>query len=318
MTLLYFDPVFLQHDTGHHPETADRLKHIMSHLTHTGLDRQCEIPEWEPAGHSLLARVHHPRYIESVERFASRGGGRIEADTVVSRESYRAATVAAGAVVDATRRIVRGTSRHALCLVRPPGHHAVQLSAMGFCLFNNVAVAAQLALAELELDRVLIVDWDVHHCNGTQATFWDNEQVGVFSIHRTPFYPGTGDEDETGEGKGLGTTRNLAIEFGTPRQEYVRRFVDELAEFADRIRPQLVLVSAGFDAHRLDPVGSLDLEDEDFDTLTRCVLEVATQHAGGRLVSVLEGGYNLHVLPGSVEVHLRGLLAADVTSSQSR
>jgi acetoin utilization deacetylase AcuC-like enzyme len=142
--------------------------------------------------------------------------------------------------------------------------------------------------------------------------------VGVFSIHRTPFYPGTGDEDETGEGKGLGTTRNLAIEFGTPRQEYVQRFADELGEFADRIRPQLVLVSAGFDAHRLDPVGSLDLEDDDFDTLTRCVLEVAAQHAGGRLVSVLEGGYNLNVLPGSVEVHLRGLLAADVTSRQSQ
>lgn len=318
MTLLYYDPVFLQHNTGHHPESADRLVHIMAHLTHTGLDRQCEIPEWEPADRTLLQRVHHARYIDSVERFASRGGGHIEADTVVSRESFRAATVAAGAVADATRRVVRGTARQALCLVRPPGHHAVELSAMGFCLFNNVAVAAKLALAELELDRVLIVDWDVHHCNGTQAAFWDNEQVGVFSIHRSPFYPGTGDEDETGEGQGLGTTRNLAIEYGTPRQEYVRRFTDELGEFADRIRPQLVLVSAGFDTHRMDPVGSLDLEDEDFATLTRCVLDVAAQHAGGRIVSALEGGYNLQVVPGSIEVHLRSLLGADVTSTQSQ
>ena len=318
MTLLYFDPVFLQHNTGRHPESADRLVHIMAHLTHTGLDRQCELPEWEPADRSLLERVHHARYIDGVERFASRGGGHIEADTVVSRESFRAATVAAGAVADATRRVVRGTARHALCLVRPPGHHAVALSAMGFCLFNNVAIAAKLALAELELDRVLIVDWDVHHCNGTQATFWDNEQVGVFSIHRSHFYPGTGDEDETGEGKGLGTTRNLAIDFGTPRQEYVRRFIDELGTFADRIRPQLVLVSAGFDAHRMDPVGSLDLEDEDFDTLTRCVVDVAAQHAGGRLVSALEGGYNLQVVPGSVEVHLRGLMGAAATSTQSQ
>jgi acetoin utilization deacetylase AcuC-like enzyme len=176
-------------------------------------------------------------------------------------------------------------------------------------LFNNIALAARAATAELELDRVLIVDWDVHHGNGTQATFWEDEQVGVFSIHRWPFYPGTGDADETGAGKGLGTTCNLPIRFGTPRAEYRARFSDALAAFAAKIRPQLVLISAGFDAHEADPVGSLGLEDEDFVALTDVVLDVAQQYAAGRVVSALEGGYNVQVLPGSVAAHLEALLA---------
>jgi acetoin utilization deacetylase AcuC-like enzyme len=180
---------------------------------------------------------------------------------------------------------------------------------MGFCLFNNIAIAARTATAELEIERVMIVDWDVHHGNGTQSAFWEDEQVGVFSIHRAPFYPGTGDEDETGAGKGLGTTRNLAIRFGTPRREYMSRFTHELTSFAEKIRPQLVLISAGFDTHVQDPVGSLGLEDEDFVSLTNIVLDVADSFARGRVVSALEGGYNLRVLPGSVAAHLETMLA---------
>ena len=309
MTLLYYDTIYLNHDTGHHPECAERLVSITARLAADGLDVRCHRPTWEPADRTTLGRVHHLGYVDSVERFAARGGGQIERDTAVSRDSFRAAISAAGAAVDATKRVVRGEDSQALCLVRPPGHHAVQLSAMGFCLFNNIAIAARTATAELELDRVLIVDWDVHHGNGTQAAFWEDEQVGVFSIHRAPFYPGTGDEDETGAGKGLGTTRNLAIRFGTPRREYVARFADELASFADRIRPQLVLISAGFDTHVQDPVGSLELEDEDFVSLTNIVFDVADQSAQGRVVSVLEGGYNLRVLPGSVAAHLETMLA---------
>ncbi|MHB8970853.1 MAG: histone deacetylase family protein [Pirellulaceae bacterium] len=309
MTLLYYDTIYLNHDTGHHPECAERLVSITTRLAADGLDAQCHRPTWEPADRATLGRIHHLAYVDSVERFAARGGGHIERDTAVSRDSFRAAISAAGAAVNATRRVVRGEDSQALCLVRPPGHHAVQLSAMGFCLFNNVAIAARTATAELEMDRVLIVDWDVHHGNGTQAAFWEDERVGVFSIHRAPFYPGTGAEDETGAGKGLGTTRNLAIRFGTPRREYVARFADELAAFADRIRPQLVLISAGFDTHVQDPVGSLGLEDEDFVSLTNRVLDVADQSAKGRVVSVLEGGYNLSVLPGSVAAHLETMLA---------
>lgn len=308
MTLLYDDPIFLEHDTGSHPECAARLASITARLRAEGLDRRCGRVTWEPVDRQSLSRIHNRAYIDSVERFTARGGGYIERDTVASRDSFRVALSAAGAVVDATRRIVRGEERQALCLVRPPGHHAIERSAMGFCLFNNVAVAARVGTADLALDRILIVDWDVHHCNGTQATFWEDEQVGVFSIHRWPFYPGSGDADETGAGKGLGTTHNIPLPFGTPREEYRTRFAHDLAAFADRMRPQLVLISAGFDTHVEDPVGSLGLEDEDFVELTKVTLDIAAQHAQGRVVSVLEGGYNLRVLPGSVVAHLKTML----------
>jgi acetoin utilization deacetylase AcuC-like enzyme len=180
---------------------------------------------------------------------------------------------------------------------------------MGFCLFNNVAVAARMATSELGLDRVLIVDWDVHHGNGTQDVFWEDERVGFFSIHRWPFYPGTGGADETGSGPGLGATMNLPVHFGSSRRDYVSQFQNALERFAAKIRPQLVLISAGFDAHAADPIGSLGLEIEDFTTLTQIVKQTADIHANGRLVSVLEGGYHLEFMPRCVEAHLRELLA---------
>jgi acetoin utilization deacetylase AcuC-like enzyme len=182
---------------------------------------------------------------------------------------------------------------------------------MGFCLLGNVAIAARVALDELGLDRVLVVDWDVHHGNGTQEAFYDDPRVGFLSIHRWPFYPGTGGEDETGAGDGLGWTRNLAVTMGTSRDRALSWFARELESFADKLRPQLVLVSAGFDAHRADPVGSLGWETEDFASLTQTVLDVAAAHAGGRLVSVLEGGYNPPVLADCVAAHLAVLLERD-------
>ena len=179
---------------------------------------------------------------------------------------------------------------------------------MGFCLFNSIAIAACVARYEHGLDRILIVDWDVHHGNGTQDTFYADGRVAFFSIHRWPFYPGTGAADETGTGDGLGATRNLPIAFGTPRAVYRELFRNELEQFAARIRPQLVLISAGFDSHRTDPIGSLGLEVEDFAELTRDVLDVAAADADGRVVSVLEGGYNPPVLAECVETHLLTLL----------
>lgn len=311
MTLLYQDPLFLEHDTGRHPERADRVRSIARHLERTGLDVRCARPQWQPATLEQLARVHDAAYIDSVREFAASGGGLIEADTVVSPRSYDVALLAAGAVCDAVQRITAGEDQQALCLVRPPGHHALTRAPMGFCLFNNVAIGARQALNQFDLDRVLIVDWDVHHGNGTQDTFWTDPRVAFLSIHRFPFYPGSGDRDETGSGPGLGTTLNLPIEYGTSRREYLAHFRSALETFADRIRPQLVILSAGFDAHRDDPVGSLDLETEDFVPLTQWVQEVAAVHAGGRLISVLEGGYNTSALAGSVELHLRELLARD-------
>lgn len=312
MTLLYSDRRFLDHDTRPgHPERPERLRQISAHLDQTGLAAKCVRPQWSVASLEQIERVHDGAYIQSIHDLAERGGGRPEPDTVVSSASYDAARLAAGAACDAVGRVLRGEDNSALCIVRPPGHHALPVRAMGFCLFNNVAVAARAALDEHSLDGVLIVDWDVHHGNGTQDTFYHDARVGFFSVHRSPFYPGTGATVETGSGAGLGFTRNLPVMFGTPRDTYRAWFRQELESFAAKVKPQLVLVSAGFDSHREDPIGSLGLEVEDFGLLTRDVLDIAQVHAGGRVVSLLEGGYNPERLAESVAEHLRGLLAAE-------
>jgi acetoin utilization deacetylase AcuC-like enzyme len=309
VTLLYTDSVFRQHITGSHPEHPRRLVAVDDHLEQAGLVARCDAPQWQPATAEQLIRVHEPHYVEHIQRYAAAGGGRIEADTVISERSFEVATLAAGAACDAVRRVVAGEETTALCLVRPPGHHARPHDAMGFCLFNSVAIAAHSALAEHGLDRVLIVDWDVHHGNGTQETFWQDGRVGFLSIHRWPFYPGTGDADETGSGRGLGRITNVPVVFGTPRPEFHDQFELALANLAAKVQPQLVLISAGFDAHRDDPIGSLELETEDFVRLTKTVLAVAHEYAGGRTVSLLEGGYNPQRLAECIEVHLTELLA---------
>ncbi len=304
MTLLYSNPCFLQHETGAHPERAERLREIPEHLARAGLDRLCRQPEWEPVPRHQLARIHSLRYIDEVWAIAKSGGGDLDIDTVCSPSSYDVALRAAGTVCDAARRIVAGEDTQAVCLVRPPGHHALANRAMGFCLFNNIAIGAKMAINDLGLDRILIVDWDVHHGNGTQATFWEDPQVGFFSIHRWPFFPGTGLEDETGSGDGLGTTLNLPVSFGISRKDYLSLFHLGLDRFAAKIKPQLIFISAGWDAHRLDPVGNLGLEVEDYGTLTNLVLDAAETYCGGRVISVLEGGYDPEVIAESVVLHL--------------
>ncbi len=309
MTLLYTDSRFLDHQTGQHPECGARLRAIVGDLTEHHLLERCEQPTWDMARVESLFRVHRPDYVASIEKYASRGGGRIEADTVVSASSYDVARLAAGAVCDAVDRVVAGPDVRAMCLVRPPGHHALEAGPMGFCLFNNVAVAARHALAEHALDRVLIVDWDVHHGNGTQDAFYDDPRVGFLSIHRWPFYPGSGSAEETGRGDGLGTTCNVPIAFGTPVAAFHDAFRLHLERLAAHLRPQLILVSAGYDAHREDPIGSLGLDAVDFGQLTQTVLSVAAESAAGRVVSVLEGGYNPGRLAECVRTHLETMLA---------
>jgi acetoin utilization deacetylase AcuC-like enzyme len=308
MTLLYRDPLFQQHLTGAHPEHPRRLAVLEAHLDDQGLAERCRQPQWKPASPEQLTRLHDPRYVEDLEHYAAAGGGRIEVDTVLSPRSFDVAALAAGAVCDAVARVTAGEDKTALCLVRPPGHHARPPAAMGFCLINNVAVGARAALDEQGLHRVLIVDWDVHHGNGTQEMFWTDGRVGFLSIHRWPFYPGTGDASETGAGDGLGLVANLPVSFGTPRAEYHGQFEREITALAAKTKPELVIISAGFDAHREDPIGSLELEVEDFERLTRTVLAVAREHAGGRVVSVLEGGYNPQRLAESAGAHLKVLL----------
>lgn len=310
MTLLYYSPTFQEHRTGNHPENGQRLDVAVRHLRWTGADALCRRPAWQAATTGELTRVHSPEFLHHLDLLCQRGGGWIEEDTLVSGRSYDVARLVAGAVCDAVRRVVAGPQRNAFAMVRPPGHHARPRATMGFCLLNHIAVAARVATEELGLDRVLIVDFDVHHGNGTQEVFWEDERVAFLSIHRWPFYPFTGEAGETGQGRGLGFTRNLPIRFGTPRSEYLSRLSTELSDFAHRTRPQLVLLSAGFDAHVDDPVGSLQLETEDFSRITEVALAVAREHAQGRLVSVLEGGYNPGALTDCIEVHLDSLLEA--------
>ncbi len=310
--LLYSHEDFLKHETGDHPECPERLIAISRRLSERGLVERCVRHAWPEVSLERLARVHELAYARHLEEFVLRDAGRIEVDTIVSHDSYRVARLAAGAVCDAVERVVRGEDKQALCLVRPPGHHALQAASMGFCLFNNVAIGARLATRELGLDRAMIVDWDVHHGNGTQDTFYADGQVGFLSIHRFPFYPGTGDEDETGTGDGLGGTLNLPIGFGASRREFLEAFRSGLEQLAAHIRPQLMLLSAGFDAHRLDPVGSLGLETEDYAALTKIVRDVANVHSEGRIVSVLEGGYNTEMLADSVALHLETMLDGEI------
>jgi acetoin utilization deacetylase AcuC-like enzyme len=311
MTLLIRDPLFQKHDTGEHPERPARLKAIEKRLADSGVNKKCTVGNYQPLSEDAVAKVHDARMISRAKQLGLHGGGQLEADTVMSADSFEVALAAAGAGTAAVDAVMKGQARNALCLIRPPGHHATPSTSMGFCLFNNIALAARHARDRHQLSRVMIVDWDVHHGNGTQDIFYEEPTVVFFSIHRfgNGFYPGTGAANETGTGKGLGHIVNAPIRYGTSRKEYHASFRSHLEKAADKLKPELVLLSAGFDAHRHDPIGSLGLETEDFVTLTREVLDVARTHAHSRLVSCLEGGYDLAALAESVEAHLQELLA---------
>jgi acetoin utilization deacetylase AcuC-like enzyme len=312
MTLLFTDPLFLKHETGRHVETPDRLRAITARLEKAGLDKKCSAGSYQPLTEEAVAKVHGAKLVAAVKQVAEHGGGRLDPDTVVSKDSFTVALAAAGACVAGVDAVVKGDAANALCLVRPPGHHATPTRSMGFCLFNNVALAARHARAAHGLTKVLVVDWDVHHGNGTQDVFWEDPEVMFYSIHRfgRHFYPGTGDVDETGGGQGEGYTLNVPVRWGTSRKEHVDRFRGGLEKAAKKLKPELVLLSAGFDAHARDPLGGMELETEDFATMTRDLLDVAKTHARGRLVSCLEGGYDLDALAESVQAHLEELLAA--------
>ena len=306
--LLYYHDRFLKHLTGsHHPEAPVRLVTAVAHLQQCGIWEQWQHPEFTPATEESLRLVHDAGFIQLIREQTAHGGGQIDEDTFTSADSYKAALQAAGAAIAATRQVIEADARRAFSLSRPPGHHATRDQAMGFCLFNNVAVAAAVATEQLELARVLIVDWDVHHGNGTQDIFWRSENVGFFSMHRYPFYPDSGDRDAQGEGPGRGYTLNLPVKYGTDRQTILNEFAHRLQDFADKVRPELVLISAGFDAHKDDPVGDLGLEADDFRAMTQTVIEIADTWSQGRIVSLLEGGYNPPRLAECIEAHLRAL-----------
>ena len=265
----------------------------------------------EKAQQGIVQAAHTKEHFRRVEGAFENGLDRLDADTVISMQSFDASLFAAGGACSAVDAVMQGEVRNAFVAVRPPGHHATAERAMGFCLFNNVAVAARYAQNRYkEIERVAVVDWDVHHGNGTQGIFYSDATVYFFSMHQYPWYPGTGSRGETGQGKGLGYTLNLPMRALTPAKDQMSAFEAAVGEIASKIKPDLIFISAGFDAHLTDPLGQLQLEDPDYASMTRTMMQWADDTCGGRVVSCLEGGYNLDTLGETVVSHVRELATA--------
>jgi len=298
---LVYDPIYLEHDTGDHVENSQRLVATMSYLKETGIKEKLTCLPARPALLEELEMIHTMEYISYVKSKAENGGGWLDPDTVISPKSYEAALYAAGGLMVAVETVMRGEVDSAFALVRPPGHHAIHDRAMGFCIFNNMAIAAKFALSKFSLNRVLIADFDVHHGNGTQDAFYADPKVLYFSTHQYPFYPGTGWMDETGTGEGEGTTINFPLAAGWGDEEYLRAFNEVLVPVARRFQPQLILVSAGFDAHWADQLAMMRVSVKGFAHMTMILQELATELCEERLVFTLEGGYNLQVVASSIK-----------------
>ena len=298
---LVYDPIYLEHDTGDHVENSHRLVEAMSYLKETGIkERLVSLPA-RPASLEEVEMIHAPEYISYVKSKAENGGGWLDPDTVICSRSYEAALYAAGGVLVAVEAVMNGKVDGAFALVRPPGHHAIKDRAMGFCVFNNVAIAAEFALSKFDLNRVLIADFDVHHGNGTQDAFYADPKVLYFSTHQYPFYPGTGWMDETGTGEGEGTTVNFPMVAGWGDDEYLRAFDEVLVPVARRFQPELILVSAGFDPHWADHLAMMRVTITGFAQMSTIMQKLAAELCQGRLVFTLEGGYNLRVVASSVK-----------------
>ena len=308
-TRLLIDPVFKLHVTGNrHPERPARMDAVTESLEAAELlSKLGSIPRRTALDDELML-CHTPEYVQLVKREIA-GGARMlsTGDTSVSPKSLDVALEAAGGLLNAVDAVVDRQAKNAFCVVRPPGHHASPDRGMGFCIFNNIAVAARYAQKKHGIGKVLIADWDVHHGNGTQDTFYRDGSVFFFSTHQSPWYPGTGETGDTGEGQGRGTTFNAPFPAGVGRVEIVGVFRNQLVELAKAFKPDLVMISAGFDSRLGDPLGKFTLDDQDFADLTDIMLEIAEQHAGGRLVSVLEGGYSLTGLGAAAASHVQAL-----------
>ena len=309
MTVVIYDDIYLKHDTGpNHPENSARIINTIEHLRSANCWQKLDIKKPRAATEAEVSAIHSTSQIVQIAEIASSGGGYLDPDTYVSSDSYEAALNAAGAPLTAIDLIMDKKVDNAFCLVRPPGHHATPEKGMGFCLFNNVAIAAKYIQSRYSLDRIVIIDWDVHHGNGTQDAFYDDPSVMYFSMHRYPFYPGTGAEEETGKDSGSGFTINIPLSYNTEPQEYLKFFEDILEKRIKPFNPQFILISSGFDAYRLDPISGLSLEASDYNKLTKLTQNVAKYCCDGRIVSCLEGGYHLLDLPKCIEEHLNGLM----------
>jgi acetoin utilization deacetylase AcuC-like enzyme len=301
-TALLIDEAFLDHETpAGHPERADRIRRLLSHDALFARAGVVRMAAGRKATRDELLLVHTPAHVDRVAATGGKPHVAFDPDTHTSDLSYQTALLAAGGVLAVIDAVVRGEAVRAFALVRPPGHHAEDDRAMGFCLFNNVAVGARYLIERHGLERVLVVDWDVHHGNGTQQIFYDDDRVLYASLHQYPLYPGTGAERETGVGRGEGFTVNVPVAAGGGDEEYAAALRTVVLPAAERFRPQFVLVSAGFDAHRDDPLASLRVTEAGFAAMTSLLMDIAGRLCEGRLVAVLEGGYDLEALARSVE-----------------
>jgi len=296
-TAIFRSPLFLEHMKNFdHVESARRLEVLYNELDRPEVAKQFSFPAFAPATQHQLEQNHTPAYVRKLAATAGKPRVILDPDTQTSPASYEAACLAAGAAIAAARLLVEGGIGNAFCLVRPPGHHAEQDHAMGFCLFNNVAVAARFCLNELGLQRVLIVDWDLHHGNGTQNSFYDTEQVLYFSTHQSPHYPGTGAAYEVGHGRGEGYTINVPLPAGLDNLAYAAVFNSLLAPIARQYRPEMIILSAGYDIHRDDPLGGMLVTGPGFSYMTKVLLDLAAELCDHRFMACLEGGYSLNGL----------------------
>jgi acetoin utilization deacetylase AcuC-like enzyme len=303
--ILYDDAFLEHHDVGYHPESPERLEAIRERLTDAGLWDQATILSGREATRGELAANHAAEYVDRALEHMRSAPGRFDADTFFSEGSRQASLLAAGGTVDLVAGVIDRTWDFGFALPRPPGHHATPTRAMGFCIFNNIAVAARAALDSGEVERVLVFDWDVHHGNGTQDAFYEDERVMYVSTHQWPFYPGSGLSEEVGHGAGQGFTMNFPFPPGAGDEEYAFAMREAILPLMREFDPGLVLVSAGFDAHRDDLLGSMRLGEEAYAAMTGLLAGAARETAGGRVAFVLEGGYNVEAQARSIEAVIR-------------
>jgi acetoin utilization deacetylase AcuC-like enzyme len=309
-TAIIHHPIYQKHDTGFgHPETPKRYEVIIDALK-SDEDLWKNLIEITPekVSKGIIQAAHSPQHFKYVEHAFEEGVHMLDADTVISMQSFDASLFAAGGACRAVDSVMNSEAKNAFVAVRPPGHHATSEHAMGFCLFNNVAVAARYAQNKYaEIEKVAVIDWDVHHGNGTQGIFFDDPTVFFFSQHQYPWYPGTGSRGETGFGRGRGYTMNNPVKAHTKASEQKRMFEAAIGDISADFKPDLIFISAGFDAHLTDPLGQLRLEDADFIAMTKTVKQWANEVCAGRIVSTLEGGYNLETLGETVKRHVSEL-----------
>ena len=305
---IYTDLLFLEHDTGEfHPESPKRLEFIYNKIQKKSYyNKLIHLPQ-RIASKEEIQLVHEKSYINKLETFCNSNQKFLDADTTISHKSFLAASVAVGAGLQAADQILNGEINKALLLLRPPGHHSLKDKAMGFCLLNNIAITAKYFISK-GIQRIAIVDWDVHHGNGTESFFYNSKKVFFSSLHQYPFYPGTGDENDIGEGEGVGYNLNIPMSRFSGDNDYLNAFEKILIPKLENFNPEIILISAGFDAHREDPLAQINLETSSFEWMTQKIIEVMDNQNSKGIISFLEGGYNLQALADSVEVHAASLL----------